>query len=434
MLAGLAVALMGAVSLLRWRNHWAGALDLGLFDQGVWKLSRFQTPELTVLPENLFGDHFSAVLVAFAPLYWIHPTPAWLLGVQAIAVGATVIPMRVLARDLGAPPGLAAMAVICSAPIVMANLYDFHPIVMTLPVVTAALVTATRGNVRATVVLAVLTGLIRADAGVLMLGVAVVATPKVRRAIVPVALLSIAVGVVVPMLLHTEQTFERYYATLGTDPVDALTHPWRAVTTLFGNQARETILLWLLPVGFLPLAKPRWLLALIVAGLPLLLSSQPNTALPWFHHAGTVAPIAIAGALAAIGGHAGKPILRVLLVGGTALSLVVQGPLAPDGPTSQTWRLVEARDTTGLEEALAQISPDDRVAAEVWIVVEIAQRDAVYPLLCTTHPTDCGLSDPPGETVDVVVAHRSRSEVLEHNGWSVEPVGGRTSALVVARP
>lgn len=433
-MVGFGVAMMATASFLRWRNHWAGALDLGLFDQGVWKLSRFQAPELTILPENLFGDHLSLVLVLFAPLYWIHPSPGWLLLVQALAVGLTVLPMRALARDLGAPPSLAALATLASAPIWMANLYDFHPVTLTVPVVTAALVTARRGEVRKTVALTVLTAFIRADAAVLILGVAVVATPRVRRLIVPLALISIIAGIAVPHLLNTEQTFERYYGSLGTDPLDALRHPWRVVTTLAGDQARQTLLLWLVPVGFLPLARPRWLVALLVAGLPLLLSTTPATALPWFHHAGTVAPFAIAGALATIGAYRTALLPRALLVSGLTLAMFTQGPLIPDGPRSQNWSLVRERRTLGLSEALADVGPSDRVAADVWIVVEVARREAIYPILCGVVPVDCGVPGEPGEMVDVVVAHRSRTAWLEQRGWRVEAVAVPNSELVVARP
>jgi uncharacterized membrane protein len=437
--AGLvAAALTGVVlavaSTLRWRHHWAGALDLGLFDQGVWMLSRLHSPDLTILPENLFGDHFSPVLVLYAPLYRFHPSPGWLLVSQALAVGATVVPMRVLARDLGAPPALATVAVIASAPILTATLFDFHPVVLTLPVVTAALVTARRDDVRTTVLLAVAVALIRADAAVLLLGVAVVATPRVRRAIVPVALVSMAVGALVPVLLDTDQTFERYYGSLGTGPIDALTHPWRVVTTLLGSQARRTLFLWLLPVGFLPLARPRWLAALVVGGLPILLSTHPNTAVPWFHHAGTVAPFAIAGALATIGHHRTHVAPRALLVCGLVLALVLQGPLMPDGPRSQTWRLVRPRPVVGLAEALAQVGPAEGVAAETWIVVELARRDRVYPLACEDEPAECGIPGPPGAVVDVVIADGSRTAVLEAAGWRVEPVAVPGSDLVVARP
>lgn len=434
--AGLAAAIalaavLGTLAFVRISNHWSGAFDLGLFDQGVWLLSEGRAPELTILPENLFGDHLSPILVAYAPLYRLHASPLWLVGSQVLALAATVLPMRSLARDLGAPPAWATIAVCASAPVHMASLYDFHPVVLTVPVVTWGIVAARRDDVARAVVAALLVGLIRADAGVLVLGIAVLATPRVRVRIVPIALASMALGALVPVLLHTDQTFERYYGSLGTGPLDALTHPWRIVTTLLGEQALRTAALSLVPVGFLPLLRPRWALAAAVAGLPLLLSTFPNTSLAWFHHAATIAPFAIGGALAALAHHRQVPALRVALGVGLALALVTQGPLGPDAPRSQRLTgFAEARPAAGLDEAVARVRPDDRVAAEVWIVPEVARRTSIRAL--TSREADGGLDAAPGVEFDVVLAAVDRTELLEARGWDVARAPG--ADVVVARP
>ena len=47
--------------------------DMGIFDQGVWLLSRFHAPFVTVMGRNLFGDHTSFILLLAVPLYWAWP-------------------------------------------------------------------------------------------------------------------------------------------------------------------------------------------------------------------------------------------------------------------------------------------------------------------------------------------------------------------------
>ena len=61
------------------------AFDAGIFDQGVWLLSRFKSPFVTIMGLNLFGDHASYILLGFVPLYWIHPSIDWLLAGQTLA-------------------------------------------------------------------------------------------------------------------------------------------------------------------------------------------------------------------------------------------------------------------------------------------------------------------------------------------------------------
>jgi uncharacterized membrane protein len=45
--------------------------DYGIFDQGIWLLSRFHDPFVTINGRNLFGDHTSFILVFLVPFYWI---------------------------------------------------------------------------------------------------------------------------------------------------------------------------------------------------------------------------------------------------------------------------------------------------------------------------------------------------------------------------
>jgi len=50
------------------------AFDFGLYDQGIWLLSRGHAPFVTLMGRNLFGDHSSFILVLLVPLYWIFAT------------------------------------------------------------------------------------------------------------------------------------------------------------------------------------------------------------------------------------------------------------------------------------------------------------------------------------------------------------------------
>src|SRR2546430_4711142 len=97
---GVALALVavyaltfGALSLIRhWSFHSTG-LDLGVFDQVLWNTSQGRFMESTLsldrcVPHSFFGDHFSPILVALVPLYWVAPHPETLLVVQTVALAA----------------------------------------------------------------------------------------------------------------------------------------------------------------------------------------------------------------------------------------------------------------------------------------------------------------------------------------------------------
>lgn len=73
--------------------------DLGLYDQGVWLLSRLKAPFVTLMGRNLMGDHTSFILVFLAPIYRIWPAVGVLLGAQSLLVALGSLPVFLLARE-----------------------------------------------------------------------------------------------------------------------------------------------------------------------------------------------------------------------------------------------------------------------------------------------------------------------------------------------
>jgi uncharacterized membrane protein len=90
-----------ATTRLQWDIHrglGTSSFDVGLYDQGMWLLSRFHAPFVTLMGRNLFGDHASLVLFFVAPLYWIFPGTETLLALQSFVVAAGALPIYFFAR------------------------------------------------------------------------------------------------------------------------------------------------------------------------------------------------------------------------------------------------------------------------------------------------------------------------------------------------
>ena len=94
--------------------------DLGLYDQGVWLMSRFRSPFVTLMGRNLMGDHASLILVFLVPLYWVWPSVGVLLGTQSLVIALGCVPVFLLARERLRSEA-AALALAC--------LYLLHPAV-----------------------------------------------------------------------------------------------------------------------------------------------------------------------------------------------------------------------------------------------------------------------------------------------------------------
>ena len=66
-------------------------LDTGIYSNLVWNLVNGNWFYSGVLNCNYLGEHFSPIIVVFAPFFIVHPSPVWLLGAQGLAVGTTYV-------------------------------------------------------------------------------------------------------------------------------------------------------------------------------------------------------------------------------------------------------------------------------------------------------------------------------------------------------
>jgi uncharacterized membrane protein len=104
--------------------------DSALYDQGLWLLSRFESPFVTLMGRNLFGDHASFVLLFLVPLYWVFPAAGIMFFAQAAAIGAGAIPVFLYGRNrLGSEwfALVAGAAYLVHPAVGWTNLENFHP-------------------------------------------------------------------------------------------------------------------------------------------------------------------------------------------------------------------------------------------------------------------------------------------------------------------
>ncbi len=80
------------------RGLGTSAYDFGLYDQGIWLLSRGKTPFVTLMGRNLFGDHTSFILLFLVPLMWVFTSTSTLFVVQSIVIASGAIPVYAYAR------------------------------------------------------------------------------------------------------------------------------------------------------------------------------------------------------------------------------------------------------------------------------------------------------------------------------------------------
>lgn len=122
-----------SVSLIQLDTHrglGTSSYDIGLYDQGVWLLSRFDAPFVTLMGRNLLGDHASLILFFVVPLYWIVPGTETLIVLQTLVIGLGAAPLFLFARRRLANPWMATAIASCwfiNPSVVFTNFENFHP-------------------------------------------------------------------------------------------------------------------------------------------------------------------------------------------------------------------------------------------------------------------------------------------------------------------
>jgi uncharacterized membrane protein len=306
--------------------------------------------------------------------------------------------------------------------------FDFHP--STLAVLPLAwLVVAVQHDDRRPVVLAALAVVLcRADLGWLVAATALAARPRHRGLLVATGVAGVVLGSIVPAALGGEGTFEIHYGQLGDGPLEVVTHPWRLLTAFAVADAR-TVFLWALGVGLLVVLSWRWSLAVLVGGLPVLLSRWPGTEDPYFHYGAPLVPLLLAGAVAAMAsGH--RRANPKVLVAGAIVTTLLAGPLSPKVPEPYSVATVARENFDGhLDDALAAVDDDEPVSATNRAIPHLSHRTLVYgfpiPFVSGELSVLYGAADAAvAEQIHVVIGRPADREQMERFGFDVEDLGG----------
>lgn len=159
-----------AVDLLR--TYQQPAYDLALYDQGIWLLSRFHAPFMTVMGMDMFGTHTVFIFALLVPLYWIYPHTSALLVIQATTLALGAVPMYLLAKRWLRSPVLAtlmAAAYLLNPAIQLGNLNQFHVEAFEAPLLVCAVYAAVVWRPRPLVVTVILLLLCKQDTALFVL-------------------------------------------------------------------------------------------------------------------------------------------------------------------------------------------------------------------------------------------------------------------------
>ena len=326
-----------AYSLILQYTVRTSSYDLVIFDQAVRSYAHFH-PGISVIkgyhngfgPDfSVLGDHWSPIISALAPLYWIYHGPQTLLVAQGVLFALAIPPLWLFTRRAfgGDSPTtdrkatvaayLVSVAYALSWTIAGAVAFDFHEAAFAPVLMAVALERLQAGRLRTALIALAALLLVKEDMGFLVagLGVTLVISSQnwvSRQRLVGVGLIVvgladtiIATYVLIPAF-GGRADYYWAYGELGTNATQAIvhlfTHPGVALKAMVTPGAKIDLVLWLLaPFVFLPLLSP-----LSLAALPLVLERLLDVKFPnWWSTSGQYnAYLVIILACAAVDGAA----------------------------------------------------------------------------------------------------------------------------------
>jgi uncharacterized membrane protein len=467
LLVGVYVAVFGSLTWAQQANFGTFGFDMGLYDQGIWLLSRFKDPFLTVRGLGFFEHHVNLITVLFVPAYWLGAGPQFLSLVQTVWLALGAVPLYLLARDRLRSAWLAAAVAACFLlypSLQWINWWHFHPDALAItPLLFAWWLANPRtgdpsrrrwGWFAAAVVVAMAC---KEDAALAVAAMGLVLAVRGRRragllcAAAGAGWFLLATRVVIPAAgggdgPFYQELFPGFGDSLGEVAWNMVVHPDRLAE--LATRPDRLAYYWqvLAPVAFLPLAAP---LVLLIGAPQTLINVTSGHALTHdfrYHYTAIVLAAVFLATVEAIGWAGRTPTVRRGLVTVlVAASLAANLTWSPS-PLSRLydngiWARAEPRHAT-VRAALRLVPADAGVSAGYNLVPHLTHRVYAYEFPNPWRVTNWGAhgeNPPDPATVDYLVVDErllgDQRPLYEH---LTGPDGGYTKifdtdGIVVAR-
>jgi uncharacterized membrane protein len=379
---GAYAAGFGALSVLRHRSFATGRFDLGNMVQAVWSTAHGDPLAVTNLAgeqTSRLASHFDPILLVFAPLWLVWPSPSLLLVTQALAVALGALPLFWLARKhlhsertaLGV-----ALAYLLYPATQWVTLAEFHPVALSCPLLLFAFWYLDEDRLVPFAIAAVLAAATKEEIALAVAGLGawygLARGRRVAGAVIAAAGAAgaaIAVGVVVPHYSGGDDSvFFGRYDEVGGSALGiletAVTQPWTLFRVAFDLRGLGYLLQLLAPLAFLPLAAPLALLAALPdLALNLLSSARTQTSIH-FHYSAPLIPALFAATVFALERRAfpDRALVVLALAANFVLGAIPLWGAIPGGEDLQSdaWRV---REHDRIAARALELVPDDAVVS-----------------------------------------------------------------------
>lgn len=393
---------VGAVQWWKYANFGYNGLDLGIYGQVAWSLSHGLGFASSIHDPSYLGDHLELWLVPMSWLYRLAPSPLTLLWIQTLIIASAILPLSKLAgRIIGGRAAVGAAVIFAVHPLILNSaLYEFHGLVVALPLLLWSIWWYLEKRYWLWVITLLLLVVVREDTPFVVAGWSLMAAID-RRSwrwwLAPI--------VVAGTWFPAAQTIIRaanydglykylaFYSWLGDTPMQILSfpfrHPWVFIQHIVTFNNLGTIIGLVATFGLVPFARVRRLWPLLLPTAQLLIGNAAPGSYLRIHYTIPYLPFLAWAAMEAIREARFKqvsfrglswprsPALALAAVVGVIYTSLILGPL------EMPWLGVRREPPTSaavVRQALADVQPADRVLTTFAYLPNLANRSTLYSL------------------------------------------------------
>ncbi|HEX9682773.1 MAG TPA: DUF2079 domain-containing protein [Acidimicrobiales bacterium] len=391
------VAVYGHLKWAMHANYGTFGFDMGIYDQGIWLLSKFENPFVTVRGLHLLANHVDPIWLLFVPFYWLGAGPIFLSVVQTAWIAAGAIPLWLIGRD-GMGNEWRALALpaawLLNPSLIWINWFHFHPEALAATPLLFAWWFATRSQWRwmaLSLLLAVATKESVAMA-VFMFGLVVAWRWNRRIGLVTTASalvwFFVATRVIIPLANdgegpHYTGLYGPWGDSAGEIAMNVATHPGDLADTITSEDRQDYYQQLLAPLGGVPLLAGGVLVVAAPQVLVNVISTHSLTYSIRFQYSTVVVAVLFLAAANVViwRRRAGQQRFLLGLVLAAALaSNVAWAPSPVFGRefSEGLWAVNPGPDDVATTEVLSLIPDDAGVSATYSIVPQLTHRTDIY--------------------------------------------------------
>ncbi len=263
--------------------------DLAIFNQTFFNTIHGRWFDETLTLNNYLADHFSPIIFLLLPFYFLLPSPLTLLALQTIGLGLAAWPLFYLSREITKNDKIALLVAVIwllNPMMQAANLDENHLLYLVPALVFGSAYFYLKNKFYYFLLFFILTLLVREDIALIMLMWSLLASldKKDKKWIISPLVLGLsyflfAIKIIKSFASTDSYKFFNYYNWLGGDDLFSiiatwLTHPLAVIQHLLSWNNISSILIILLPLLYLPLIKPKYLLLSLLTFLQLAMTSK----------------------------------------------------------------------------------------------------------------------------------------------------------------